>query len=116
MVSWGFLYCQLHLPAGRGCLTEAEIPILVEQSFSDLAYLQVAEIGTRGWGLTAGDLSFPVEREPIQVPVHHLQSTIELGQPIIITVKITTCSHWSGDDKFKVRQIVTIKTRLIKTL
>lgn len=74
MVSLCFL-C-IHVLAVRGCFSEAEILKSVEQSFSDSVRLQVAVLGTLAWGLTAGDLSFPVEREPMQVPVHHPPSTI----------------------------------------
>lgn len=71
-----FFSCKLRPLTGSGFFQVAEIPRSVEQSFSDLVFLQVAEVGTLGWELTAGNPSFPVEREPMQVPVHHLQSTI----------------------------------------
>lgn len=74
MMTGCFFFCQLHLLAGRGCFPEAGILRPAEQSVSDSVCLQVAEAESLGWGLTAGDLSSPVEREPVQVPVHHLLS------------------------------------------
>lgn len=69
-----FFSCKLRPLTGSGFFQVAEIPRSVEQSFSDLVFLQV-EVRTLGRELTDGNPSFPVEREPMQVPVHHLQST-----------------------------------------
>lgn len=103
MTSWCFFLCQLHLLAGRGCFPEAELLRPIEQSVSDSVCLLVAEAENLGWELTAGGLSSPVEREPVQVPVHHLQSAGLSGQLINITVKATP--YWGYDDKRQVQYL-----------
>lgn len=67
---------QLCPPSGSGFFPKAGILRWTELSFSGFVFLQAAEVGTLGRKLKAGHLSFPVEREPMPVPVHHLQSKI----------------------------------------